>query len=55
MQDATRERIFQDEVVRQMVSGGWLEGTGAGYNAERLLPCWHESMLKRLPMGLGHE
>src|SRR5690554_1569388 len=37
MQDATRERIFQDEVVRQMVAGGWVEGTGAGYNAERAL------------------
>jgi hypothetical protein len=22
-QDATRERIFQDAVVRQMVAGGW--------------------------------
>jgi type I restriction enzyme R subunit len=33
----TNEVVFQNDMIRQMVAGGWVEGTGAGYNAERAL------------------
>jgi len=35
--DRTQERIFQDDIISQMVANGWVEGTGAGYNCETAL------------------
>lgn len=37
MNDVTQERIFQDDIISQMVANGWVEGTGAGYNCETAL------------------
>lgn len=37
MIDTTQERIFQDDIISQMVANGWVEGTGAGYNCETAL------------------
>lgn len=37
MNDVTQERIFQDDIISQMVANGWIEGTGAGYNCETAL------------------
>ncbi|WP_338411872.1 type I restriction endonuclease subunit R [Pseudoalteromonas nigrifaciens] len=37
MIDRTQERIFQDDIISQMVANGWVEGTGAGYNCETAL------------------
>jgi type I restriction enzyme R subunit len=35
--DATQERIFQDDIITQMVANGWLEGKPDGYNRESAL------------------
>jgi type I restriction enzyme R subunit len=35
--DATQERIFQDDIIAQMVDNGWLEGKPEGYNRESAL------------------
>lgn len=37
MPDPTRERIFQDEMVAQMVASGWKTGKGEGYDRVRAL------------------
>lgn len=37
MKDTTREKIFQDDIIRQMVANGWVQGTGEGYNRESAL------------------
>ena len=37
MNDVTQERIFQNDIINQMVSNGWVEGTGVGYNCETAL------------------
>ena len=37
MIDTTQERIFQNDIINQMVANGWVEGTGAGYNCETAL------------------
>ncbi|AZG71750.1 type I restriction endonuclease subunit R [Shewanella livingstonensis] len=34
MIDTTQERIFQDDIIAQMVSKGWVEGSPDGYNRE---------------------
>ncbi|WP_426766414.1 type I restriction endonuclease subunit R [Erwinia aphidicola] len=35
--DTTKERIFQNEMVAQMVANGWNDGKGDGYDRERAL------------------
>ena len=35
--DATLETIFQQDIIAQMQSHGWLVGSGAGYNREKAL------------------
>jgi len=35
--DTTNERIFQNEMVAQMVANGWNDGKGDGYDRERAL------------------
>ena len=35
--DSTQERIFQDDIIRQMVENGWVEGKPEGYNRESAL------------------
>ncbi|PMM44577.1 type I restriction endonuclease subunit R [Vibrio breoganii] len=35
--DSTQERIFQDDITRQMVANGWVEGKPEGYNRESAL------------------
>ncbi|HCE3485180.1 TPA: type I restriction endonuclease subunit R [Vibrio parahaemolyticus] len=35
--DSTVERVFQDDIIRQMVTNGWVQGTGEGYNRESAL------------------
>jgi type I restriction enzyme R subunit len=37
MTDATQERIFQDDIIKQMVSRGWVQGSGEGYHQESAL------------------
>ncbi|MCE0495935.1 type I restriction endonuclease subunit R [Vibrio salinus] len=38
MKDATQEKHFQDDIIRQMQAGGWVVGTGEGwYDRERAL------------------
>ncbi|MEJ6122969.1 DEAD/DEAH box helicase family protein [Vibrio sp. 2-Bac 85] len=37
MSDATQERIFQDDMIKQMVANGWVEGKPDGYNRESAL------------------
>ena len=31
------ERVFQDDIIRQMVANGWVEGKPEGYNRESAL------------------
>ncbi|OED66714.1 restriction endonuclease subunit R [Vibrio tasmaniensis ZS-17] len=35
--DSTVERVFQDDIISQMVANGWVQGTGEGYNRESAL------------------
>ncbi|HAT3485112.1 TPA: type I restriction endonuclease subunit R, partial [Serratia marcescens] len=35
--DTTKERIFQNEMIAQMVETGWIVGKGDGYDRERAL------------------
>ena len=35
--DATLETIFQQDIIAQMQSHGWLVGSGIGYNREKAL------------------
>ncbi|QMV15671.1 type I restriction endonuclease subunit R [Vibrio spartinae] len=35
--DTTQERVFQDDIIRQMVANGWVQGSGEGYNRESAL------------------
>ncbi|EIA1341700.1 type I restriction endonuclease subunit R [Vibrio parahaemolyticus] len=35
--DSTIERVFQDDIISQMVANGWVQGTGEGYNRESAL------------------
>ena len=35
--DATLETIFQQDIIAQMQSHGWLVGSGIGYNCEKAL------------------
>ncbi|MFC3022931.1 type I restriction endonuclease subunit R [Vibrio zhugei] len=35
--DTTQERVFQDDIICQMVANGWVQGTGEGYNRESAL------------------
>ena len=35
--DSTQERIFQDDIIRQMVANGWVEGKSQDYNRESAL------------------
>ncbi|WP_064792333.1 type I restriction endonuclease subunit R [Shewanella woodyi] len=37
MKDTTQERVFQDDIISQMVANGWVQGTGDGYNRESAL------------------
>ncbi|CAH0531676.1 hypothetical protein CTH30272_03922 [Allocatenococcus thiocycli] len=37
MKDTTQERVFQDDIISQMVANGWVQGTGEGYNRESAL------------------
>lgn len=37
MKDTTQERVFQDDIITQMVANGWVQGTGEGYNRESAL------------------
>ncbi|CEE92845.1 putative type I restriction-modification system (HsdR) [Xenorhabdus nematophila str. Anatoliense] len=37
MKDATQERIFQDDIISQMVSNGWVQGKPEGYHRESAL------------------
>ncbi|MBV7260447.1 type I restriction endonuclease subunit R [Photobacterium sp. WH24] len=37
MKDATQERIFQDDIITQMVANGWKLGTGTDYDRESAL------------------
>lgn len=37
MKDTTPERVFQDDIISQMVANGWALGTGEGYNRESAL------------------
>ncbi|ANQ16277.1 restriction endonuclease subunit R [Vibrio natriegens] len=35
--DTTQERVFQDDIISQMVANGWVQGTGECYNRESAL------------------
>ncbi|WP_156188867.1 hypothetical protein [Acinetobacter indicus] len=35
--DATRESIFQNDIIQQMLAQGWQLGTPQGYNRETAL------------------
>uniref|UniRef100_UPI001BD1563E hypothetical protein n=1 Tax=Serratia marcescens TaxID=615 RepID=UPI001BD1563E len=35
--DTTKELIFQNEMIAQMVETGWIVGKGDGYDRERAL------------------
>ncbi|MDG2666943.1 DEAD/DEAH box helicase family protein, partial [Vibrio parahaemolyticus] len=35
--DSTVERVFQDDIISQMVANGWVQGTGECYNRESAL------------------
>ena len=35
--DATLETIFQQDIITQMQSHGWIVGSGQGYNCEKAL------------------
>ncbi|QYJ94767.1 type I restriction endonuclease subunit R [Shewanella spartinae] len=37
MNNAALERVFQDDIISQMVANGWVQGTGEGYNRESAL------------------
>lgn len=37
MTDTTQERVFQDDIISQMVANGWVQGTGEDYNRESAL------------------
>lgn len=37
MKDTTSERIFQDDIIHQLVANGWVQGSGEGYNRESAL------------------
>ncbi|KZN56339.1 type III restriction enzyme, res subunit [Pseudoalteromonas luteoviolacea CPMOR-2] len=37
MNDATQERIFQDDIITQMVANGWVQGQPEHYNRESAL------------------
>ncbi|MGI2881894.1 type I restriction endonuclease subunit R [Vibrio furnissii] len=37
MMDTTQERVFQDDIISQMVANGWVQGAGEGYNRESAL------------------
>ncbi|MEL6115141.1 DEAD/DEAH box helicase family protein [Photobacterium sp. SP02] len=37
MKDTTQERVFQDDIISQMVANGWKLGTGADYDRESAL------------------
>ncbi|WP_209438580.1 type I restriction endonuclease subunit R [Vibrio natriegens] len=37
MMDTTQERVFQDDIISQMVANGWVQGTGECYNRESAL------------------
>ncbi|MEH0373026.1 type I restriction endonuclease subunit R [Vibrio mimicus] len=37
MKDATQERIFQDDIIQQLVANDWVQGKGEGYNRESAL------------------
>ncbi|CAH1569332.1 Type I restriction-modification system, restriction subunit R [Vibrio owensii] len=37
MKDTTQERVFQDDIISQMVANGWVQGTGESYNRESAL------------------
>ncbi|MDE1336085.1 type I restriction endonuclease subunit R [Vibrio aestuarianus] len=35
--DTTQERVFQDDIISQMVANGWVQGNSEGYNRESAL------------------
>ncbi|WP_018694294.1 type I restriction endonuclease subunit R [Algicola sagamiensis] len=37
MKDTTQEKVFQDDIISQMVANGWVQGTGEGYNRDSAL------------------
>ncbi|GLT19449.1 type I restriction-modification system, restriction (R) subunit [Vibrio zhanjiangensis] len=37
MKDTTQEKVFQDDIISQMVANGWVQGSGEGYNRESAL------------------
>nr|WP_235861189.1 hypothetical protein [Photobacterium phosphoreum] len=37
--DTTQERIFQDEMIAQMVANGWKQGKSDRYDRKRALYC----------------
>ena len=37
MSDQANERIFQDDIIRQMVANGWVEGKPENYQRESAL------------------
>ncbi|MGL5358549.1 MAG: DEAD/DEAH box helicase family protein, partial [Shewanella sp.] len=37
MKDTTSERVFQDDIIHQLVANGWVQGSGKGYNRESAL------------------
>lgn len=37
MDSITQERVFQDDIIRQMQANGWLLGSPDGYNRETAL------------------
>ena len=39
MKDSTQERIFQDEMIAQMIANGWKLGKPERYDRERALYC----------------